>query len=435
MQKLASTVCNIEDLVELFIKLPSTGYISKDDYKVFESLNKQFSKKIGLTDRQHDMVVKKLRQYVGQTGLTFPNIENVLAKTKYEIRTLNRNKSINLVDKLPQSSSFIKGPGPFIKITFPYSARNTNLVIKTLKTIKNHASNSKFIHTYDTTTKEYFFVVTESTVYHIVAAFNHRAFDIDQQLLDWYYELADAVNNPHKHLPGIYNYVIRNISDAGADMCINELGEPDENNILLYKDRMHRFGLNSVDVDLDLSKYSELSVEVATRKDATNVAVSEQSYSVNDIITMLVELKRFPVLITIANKVPATSLEALKKFNDALTEQMPGLKSSVMFRFDNRNSKGEKFNKYVSDNNLNHSITDAVDVVYISDRKLNKTIVKNKFQPLCVLTPGSLMRGLTSNSRLQEYMSQCDLVCYYNKELDGFKSHYEAKGVVIKLIK
>ena len=81
------------------------------------------------------------------------------------------------------------------------------------------------------------------------------------------------------------------------------------------------------------------------------------------------ELKRFPLLVILDDKDP---LDQLVQFHNLTKNIIPNEKISVLFRKENRKD-GRHFNDYVKTQKINNKLDINSEIVYINNKKIQRT--------------------------------------------------------------
>ena len=378
----------IEDALETLVGLhdPLDIELESSDVTILNSIGRQVFRGKALTDRQCDLVTKKLDYY---------NI-SYSKELRSPLREIDRSKYIKLVDYPDNMIHESSDKGKFIKIKFPFNKRDIiDVQWAGDRCQKNEYYHKKGAH-------EHYFQLNESNVYNLVSKFIKRDFIIDETIIEYYNKIVNIIDNPDIFYPYVDKDGIYNTSDKTKEMALLELGSS-KDNLILYKDRQEKYGLKNV--------YGYTTDNVLTSKlvdrEYNTVLARPSDYSLDNIIDSLIELKRFPLLILIEN------LDQLKTIHTSFGNSY---KHSVLFRMDN-DEVGSKFNNYIKDNNLNVSIDSSPDILYTKHDKfkLPKPLLKNKWEPSAVLSFDAAYTG-----RANSLSSICDLIICHDENRSYF---------------
>ena len=394
----------IEDLLELISSLQQGPKIQihSSDVNFLYSIGRQVFKGTPLTDRQYHAVKEKLFQYKDQ--LQDCNFELAIDNLRMPLRQIDRSKYIKIVDHTDVAGNKVyesfKNDWKWIKIRFPFSKKLIILLDKISKQYYEHEKGSH-IH---------YFRFNEQNTFDIVESFKNKEFEIDNELINQYNEILEMKNNKKDYVPGIYNFKLKNLNQNAIDYIISSVGEPNIDNLALFKDRKDTLGLEYFDDDNlneSIFKLSPLSQKIVNRT-SSNVLVTPESYTFNTVAESLLELNRFPLLVLLNE---SSALDELHLINKSFNGFINSTESSVLFRLDNENNAN--FNNYVKDNNLNSPLDKSTKVVYINSNKVPKPLIKSDWEPEAML--------LMSSFRLRQHSTilaeNVDLVIHYDNNM------------------
>ena len=339
---------------------------------IYFSIYRQTVRGVGITDRQYALVLKKIQEYM--------DVQD--PPTRIPLRHIDRSKYVKVVDNSHMTECWdvldnSKNNWQWIKIRFPFSKKD----ILKIEKINRYTHGKEYYHKKGS--HEHYYKLTGANLRRITQAFD--TFDFDEQVKKYKDEVDDVI--------------------ARTDEIINDLPTPqtDFNDIQKY-DRRFRLGL------VNLSKpftNNSLLDQVIDRNDHY-FNVSESSNNINNIVEILVELDRFPLLVLI-NK--DNSYQELSSFYNAIKYVVPSEKQSVLFRVTDPNSE-ENVNSFVRHNNLNNWVDKETKIVYISKDKLPKVLFTSEFRPIT-----SFSKTNSKNQQLVDlYINHC---CDLNLSLDN----------------
>lgn len=266
--------------------------IKESDLELFKSMHKQVTKKkLSLTDRQYDLVLIKIEDY---RDFLLEGLDDLPAsglEVKHPIRSIDRSKWIRIIDN-------------HIVVRFVFNKK----FIHFLESLKKDF----LIQDKRNNTKTYKF--TYKSCYTIIDHLEQFEFEIEPALMSRYQQLKEFYQNPEQHIPGIYDWKIKNIPNAAKDMYYEKYGTPSWENIHIYLDRKGRCGLEHFD-DYDLEFLPAPLKKIINRKDNV-VFFTEDEVSVSDISRALHELNRMNVTIVSNDIISISGLydnEDLKK--------------------------------------------------------------------------------------------------------------------------
>lgn len=389
----------IEDYIELMAD-PSKNIISLalKDKKLINSLKSQIEKKLGLTDRQHELAKKKVVEYKQQfnvNGYDCLDIDNL----RLPYRVIDRSKTIKIVKK-EVADLFNTGTKLMLAIRFPYS----NKMIKYINLIKSVQNQKE----YDSKSKTHFVELTEQNVYTIIHKFINANFEIESNLLNYYHKICHFENNKEKVLPGIYNYKLKNISKNLEDYALKTIGVPNKKNLAIYYDRKDILGLGYFEeneLNISCNLLSNLSQKIV-KSDNKTFFISKNNYSLNHIITSLHELKRLPLLIVLAKN--KENLDLLEVYNSLTNINYKDI--SVLFRLDNTIQHNVDFNNNVKKLKLNNPVTTSTKIVILNNDKIPKPLLTQSWKAETTL----LMESVRYSKQTNIFHNQAELVLHYD---------------------
>lgn len=398
----------IEDSLELLVGLKKTVSfeLEKSDINFLSSIARQTFKGVALTDRQCNVVKEKLIKYKDQfANKEQYNIHVALDNLRMPLREIDRSKYVKIVDRSNER---------WIKVRFPFSK-------KLITEIDYISRNFRIDYIHDKGSHEHNFKLTERSVFEIINRLLPKHFVIDQELLDLYEKILIMNENKNKHIPGVYNFKLQNLSDRATKYMISSIGEPTIDNLALYKDRQDQFGLHYFDQDdltSSLSNFTTLSKNIINRT-STNVFVNNTKYTLNNVAETLLELNRFPLLVVLPED--TNPLDDLYDVHRSLRGFIEDNESSVLFRLDNNNNA--EFNNYIRKNNLNSPLDKTTKVVYISSNNITKPLLKSEWRASATL----LMSSHRLLNKVKTYVDESDLVIHFDDSVSQY-ARFDKKG-------
>ena len=405
-------ITTIEDLLELIagLRRNTNLKLNQNDATIMQSIARQSFRGTALTDRQHALMQSKLLDYRNQFIENGYDFDSAIDNLRQPLREIDRSKYIKIVT---QQEMFKDTPyeaykqnWKWIKVRFPFSKKD----ISKLQIIVNKARMDKSYH-HEKGSHEHFFLLKENNLYNLVNLFSNSSFVISQEVLDIYKEIKTFNDNRDSYIPGVYNYNLCNISENANNALNSELGKPDEDNLLLYKDRSLMYGLRHFDEDAlnkSSKKFSDLSVRIANRVKGC-VLVDSSSRNLQSVLDSFFELERFPLLI-VCDEDQAES--QLVNTYEILRNRLMSQEISVMFRLDGETD----FNHYVKDKQLNNYVDKNTKVVYTSKSKISKPLLKADWNFKSVL----LLSSYRTSSKFESWLEGTDLVLIHDERESNF---------------
>lgn len=407
----------VEDYLEILAGISPLAkhdfVILDQDSKLIHSLSQQTRKKIALTDRQHELIKKKLLQYSDQfTQHGYSNLFLNLNITRQPYRIIDRSKTITLVSQSYYEDFFHTATNTLMMaIRFPFSKK----MIKHIELIKSLQGGATG---YDSKTKTHFVRFNEYTVFKIIDKLKDCNFEIDKVIINFYEKIKNYQDKYVEYKPGIFNYELKNTSKTVKDFAYSTYGSPTKNNLILYYDRKDLLGLQHFDqneLNCSFNQYDWLTKQIANRNNR-HVYIKNTNVILQQILAALHNLQRYPILFVLSkhqkyNKdINEPCIEQLYNIENAKDKQID-LQSTVLFRLENTTPENMKWNSYIKDKNLNLPIDkNKTKIAYINSAKLPKPLLRSNWKPNAIVILDSCR--LPKNINL--YTNQNDLVIYYS---------------------
>lgn len=397
----------IEDLLEVLAGLQSQAkiQIESSDVNIMHSIARQVFKGTPLTDKQFFLMQDKLKLYRDQFTALEYDFDDAIENLRQPLRQIDRSKYIKIVSSNEIEIPTSKHTAQWIKIRFPFSKKIIVLVDQLPKW------KAEYFH--KPGSHEHYFIMNERNIFNVIDAFKNKQFEIDNTLLEYYQRLEEMKENKQNYIPGIYNFKLKNLTDKSISHMISAIGEPTESNLALYKDRTRYYGLHHFDEDelnRSISKLSILSQKIINRSTRT-VLIKPSKYTFEKVAESLIELNRFPLLVMLTDETP---LDELVKVHKAFNNVIDNSESTVLFRLDNQ--QNSSFNNYIKENNLNSPLDKNTKIVYISNNKIPKPLVKSEWRSCALLS----MHSFRYNSKAEAVASEIDLVIQFDNETSQF---------------
>lgn len=400
---------SIEDCLEVLTGLQKHDLnfdIASNEATIINSIARQVFKGTALTDRQYNLMKEKLFAYQDQfESQGIIGFERALNRLRKPIREMDRSRWIKIVDCPGNNVYPASDEGPWIAVRFVFSKK----LMKKFEPLKKEIPS----HKYDSDEKIHYFKLNEVSVYKVISVLANNDFDIDPVLEQYYKKLVEMQNNKQLYIPGIYNYKLKNLHQKSIEYMISTIGEPCKDNLALYKDRQEQFGLyhfDETDLEQSLSQLTALARKIVCRT-KKNVLVKPLDYNFNNLAESILELDRFPLLVILDQN---NALDELHTVHRALNGFIPENECSVLFRLDNE--KNYEFNNYIKTNNLNSPVDTNSKVVFISNNKIPKPLIKSNWKPNTVLVMSGIRAGLINDA----YINESDLIIHYEDNMSQF---------------
>jgi hypothetical protein len=192
-----------------------------------------------------------------------------------------------------------------------------------------------------------------------------------------------------------------------------EVGNTDNENIIKLNDRKFRYGFNLYDT----KEPNSLIEKIAYRKEV-DILCRPSEHTTNEILSSIWDLDRFPMIVLLdKNRCENQLYEMINYFRDI----MPAECQSVLFRVDD-SSAG--FNQLIKDRKLNNWVDSYTKIVYISNDKLPKVLLKADWSPITAFSFNS-----RHDRSVEHYINnRCDLVVYREEDVSPFRRYSKIYG-------
>lgn len=367
--------------------------------QIYFSIYKQTAKGMGLTDRQYNLVLQKVKEYVDVA-------DNVA--TKIPLRQIDRSKYITVVphaEMVGPNSVYEshKSNWQWIKIRFPFSKKDIVLIEK----IINNIERTKYSHTKGS--HEHYFALTPLNAFYVVSAFMNRSFDIDKELIDLYNNVNVIMENKNQYILFSEENNLYNVSDE-IKQYVDDVSNGYDRR-LIVADRSLRFSYKS-----DFEIYSDNLIDKIAGRNEVEYLANPAVYNQENITKALSSLNRFPVVVLIDND--NNAYNQLIEWHNAFSNYVDNSLQAVLFREESTAPTAE-INDYIHVNKLNNWVDNNTKIVYIKKNKLPKILI-DKFKPITAVSKTSLR----SSSNVSCYINfNCDLILY-NDETSSMIGKY-----------
>jgi hypothetical protein len=410
-------IYTVEDCLEIMmgfsdILVSPPFELLERDKKILQSIGSKTFKGVGLTDKQL-AVIKKilLTNYVQQFSDRGIDLIKSLEQLRGPLRELDRSTFIKIekVKDIPELNQ-VYNKGNFgielkvIVLRFPFNMSYARL-------INDIKKKFRYDDRYFNYNNHYLFPYEEKYVYHLIYKFKDKIKDIDPELLEVYKKLCEINEHPDQHIPGIYDYQIRNVPNEYINHLHNNIGIPSKENLYLYQDRRQALALefmNNSAVQESLGKIDILSQKIALRKTFI-VNINKNKWTLDQVIGSLNQLLRFPLLVVLNEK---TALNDYHEIYSRLKLMFLNSQHSVMFRLPNHGDNNIEFNQRIAEDRTNNLIDENTKVVYISHKRVPKPLIKSKWQARAAIS----LRSEREHNQVQNFLQQYDLIIQYDNE-------------------
>ena len=386
-----NNVANIEDLLEIaagFHILPKIK-LETTDMTIMHSIGRQVFKGTALTDRQFALMQEKLNYYKDQFINLDLDFDFAVTQLRQPLREIDRSKYVKVVNDNDNEA--------WIKIRFPFK--------KSLIMLVQEISHKCESYKHTKGSHEHFFLLNDYNIYKIISQFQDKEFIIDEYLIDRYNKIKIVIDNKNDYIPYFDGEKINNLLPSATALLKEEITEISKDNRLQVIDRSLRYGF--------LSPYKSTPTNVLEKiafRSSSSLHIKPSELDLQQVLIALYELNRFPAVILLTEKDALIQLDSIYKI---IRDLIPQNQQSVLFRKEGQ----DDFNTYVKDKNLNNWVDKDTKIVYITNKKVPKVLLKSNWNPITSLVFDSFTSKETGT-----YISHlADLNILYEEELSPFK--------------
>ena len=355
------------------------------DSRVLRSLSTSVNSHYFITENQSKLILKLFKEHLLSLQTVWHDISDVLVDPQWSrsFRQVEEYKKLQL-------SRDVDG-NVVLGINFSYSSN----IRKVLQTNSNKIDGLVQVNP----GKGYSALLTEKNVVLLVDLLSTLHFEIDEEIIN-YSTIIKSWNR--KEIEGRFD--ITNISNQNFHKSITgELGIETSLDHLIIKDRSFRYQYIFNNTE---DRPATLAGDLAYR-DASKVWVDSAVYSLQQVISSLIELRRAPILIVFPNWDVDTVYKNMLVLDTALKENKVNDNVGMYFRMDNQ-GVGKEFNQLISNNKYNAQLDDNTMIVGIQASKIPKFLLKTKWTPMSVIVLDTIR-----NNKSMVYANCCDLIISY----------------------
>ena len=359
--------------------------MSARDSRVLRSLATSVNSHYFITENQSKLILKLFKEHILSLQTVWHDMSDLLVDPVW-------TRSFRQVEEYKKLQLSKNADGDvLLSINFSYSAN----IRKLLQTNANKIEGFVQVHP----AKGYTATLTEQNIILLVDLLSPLQFEIDEEIISY----ATIIKSwERKEVEDRFD--ISNISNQNFHKSItSELGIETIIDHLIIKDRSFRYQYT---FDNKEEKPGTLAGELAYRN-TSKVWVDSKIYSLEQVISSLIELRRAPILIVFPNWDSDTVYKNMKMLDTALKETKVNNSVGIYFRLDSQGI-GKEFNQLISSNKYNAQLDDDTVVVGIQASKIPKFLLKNKWTPMSVIVLDTIR-----NNKSIVYANCCDLVVSY----------------------
>lgn len=356
------------------------------DKKILISLSKQILSGHFLTENQAKLLGKILKEN-----------SNFLAPLSGEqlsvIETPMWSQSFRVIEQLRKIFLSKDSDGRII-VEFTYNKRIRQVVADLNKDIEGQMLSING--------KQYSIPLTEQNVYNVVKTFKSHGFEIDPILMKFYEEISEILLGTHDQFE-----IFKISNDKILSSIKKDINTIDESNLILLNDRSHRFQYSIFQKNPEISLKNSIASRINTK-----IWIDSKVASLDELVSALSELNRFPLLVVFNGHDSTECLQNLKKLSKSLKNNGVDNATGIYFRFDNVTEHNKEFNSFIAGSGYNNALSENTKVAGIANNKLPKFMISSNWRPRSVITFSNNFK----NNKTSYYCDDVDLIVYYNEK-------------------
>ena len=357
---------------------------------IYFSIYKQVTKGVGLTDRQYNLVLNKIQDFVEVDTLP----------CRIPLREIDRSKYITIVTTADVMEGNVyesyKENWKWIKVRFPFNKKDIVAINKAVSECAKEYYHKAGTH-------EHYVKCTALNAYNICFYLKNRNFNIDQEIIDMHDTAKNILENENSFKPVLLNNKIYNLPKEILEKIVGD--------VYSLQDKSLRYGYTIVNPVTDNTLASQISVRTEPE-----FLANPDTYTLNHIAESLLQLDRFPLVVLIEE---SSSYDQVTQIYNAFSGFIDNSQQSVMFRADGNDKKNVGLNDFIKQKQLNNWVDSSTKIVYIKNNKIPKVLLKSSFIP----TTAFSMKSDRYNSKVSDWISfNCDLILYNDSNFSSFKN-------------
>lgn len=364
-------------------------YLSKKDSRVLRSIGSIVTGPNFITENQSKLLFKILQENREKIPVFDEDISTVLDKPQWSkfFRQIETVKKMYISQGLDQE--------PLITIEFTFSSIIRKKLQEITKKINGltTAQNGKLYQS----------DLNEQNVVILVEALEPLDFAIDEKLKNYYNTIKSWSKDEVKN-----QFLLTNITHQNFQKSITaDLGLSTAIDQNIINDRSMRYQYM---VEKSEKNPENLTEKLANRK-TFKVWVDKKETGLDEILSSLLALKRFPVLVVFDSTDTKKCKDELENLTKNLEKNGIFDDVGIYFRLDN-DATGKEFNQYIANKKLNCQLDSNTKVVGVQNTKIPKFLLKSGWKPMSVISIGNPLR----HSKTAIYANCCDLIISYTEQ-------------------
>ena len=396
----------IETAVEILTgSVPRQLNIKLDnrDRTILKSISNQISKNMALTDRQAEMLVRKIERYRGGLELNGLDVSELLEKksTRLPIRLIDRAQTVSLVVDQDKGQEQIM-------VVHQKTKKFEDLWSDTRKKIQGRT-----IETFS----QKIFPLNENNLNLVADILTFLDFDVSDDIAEYLEKIQKIHEESEKYQPCLdlvdENFEIKNLPSTVAEKILGNFKNFEKDDLLavLSSLKIHKISLKSPKILEKIKKsYQGTDTSLAEKiifSESSRLRIDPEQYDLEKFIETLILLKNQPILVILEeNEHTLTQMKSLVSvFKKFLSEK----EMTVFFRLASSEKNSLEFSKFVKENQLNNFIDEKIKAVFISKQRIPKPLMTAAWKP-----DAALMMARNDFGKISVYLNDIPNIYYYN---------------------
>ena len=356
------------------------------DIRVIIGLSKAISESSYITENQGRLLLKILSNHEEKIKELHDEISEVLASPSWAkpFRRIEQKKILKII-KDSQGDSFLT-------IEVFYAGETKEFLLELMRKLSGMQPT--------TTPGTFKFSLTEKNIVMAVEGLTDKHFEIDSEIVDYYNIIKSWSENEVEHQFFISSMANQNFQT----MVSNEIGSIESLSKHIINDRRLRYQYLSE----FYQKNPENLTEIVANRTYEHCWVDSKKYQLNEILDVVQNLQRFPLLLVFDNFDQNQCFQNLQKISEILEKNGIFEDIGIYFRLENT-EVGKKFNQLIAEKKYNCRLTKQTKIVGIQNGKIPKFLLKNAWAPMSVISLGNILK----HSKISVFANNCDLVISY----------------------
>lgn len=396
----------IESAVEVLTgSVPRQLNIKLDnkDKVILKSISNQISKNLALTDRQAEMLLRKIQRYQSALEINGVDVNELLEKktTRQPLRIIDRTQTIGLtIDREKNQEQII--------VTHQKTKKFDDLWSSTRKKIQGKSTESF---------SQKIFPLNEINLVTVLDMLTFLDFEVSEEITEYLEKIEKIHNDPEKYQPclEIVNDAleIKNLSTPISEKILENYKNLENTDFFAFLSSLknHKISLKSPKISEKIkTAYPDKDTDLAEKiifSKSSRLRISPEHHDLEKIVETLILLKNQPILVILEeNEHTLTQMKILvENFKKFFSER----EMTVFFRLSSSEKHSLEFSKFVKEQKLNNFIDEKIKIVFISKQRIPKPLMTAAWKPNT-----ALMLARNDFGKMSIYLNDFANVYYYN---------------------